>query len=135
MPYIPLSEAIRRGAKMAPKGKYLMKNGFGHTCAIGAACEAVGVEPKLSWPECGDATYPPALRLMFPILDAKVVECDVVVTLASSIMFWNDIYDLSREEIADRVELIELHNQDCCTATPPTDMHAKLTQQVKEAGL
>ena len=101
-----LSQAIRLGAMLKPKGHGgLLVNG--KTCALGAACEAVGItigrvscdtkayaEIQIRWPLLGM----PANHELIPEGGATVME---------AIWMLNDRQGLTREQIADWVETIE----------------------------
>jgi len=96
------SEAIRLGSMLKPQGKGLLSSFPDHakTCAMGAAAEAVGVT------EC--AHY--SLGNIFPVLKEEIshpeqegIKCKV----SWAIWQLNDMYDWSRERIADWVEEIE----------------------------
>jgi hypothetical protein len=87
-----LSEAIRLGAMMKPKGERFLEH-EGKTCALGAACDAVGISTSAQNDVYGE------LKARWPMLnDHKIVV---------AIWDWNDISLLTREEIADWVETIE----------------------------
>jgi len=105
-----LSEAIRLGCVLRPQawGCYLSERG---SCALGAACEAVGVmavdgnEPDYSL----IAPFP--LIATFPILDVKFLHPESQerepIPLLSIIVSLNDTFIWTRERIADWVQTIE----------------------------
>lgn len=95
-----LSEAIRLGSMLNPQGFGKYKNQrTGHTCALGAASEALGyhgVPSELDFPILSlqiDLASPPNIRTK-PELSAWIIH-------------WNDNLHMNREWIADEVEKIE----------------------------
>jgi hypothetical protein len=136
MSNMPLSEAIRLGSMLRPQvfgGLYAtvdvtlpgdilgLKQAVVASCALGAAFEAAHCPTEYASttgvPLRGSSTplkatqvvrtpweWEPVLRLttQCPICQAR----DVVVRL---IPHWNDLHRMSREQIADLVEVIERH--------------------------
>lgn len=91
-----LSQAIRLGATFRPQGRGSLF-GYGidgvlHSCAIGAAFEAIG-----GLPETGvfGITARDAILQRFP---------DASIDTTNSIITQNDTLHWSREEIADKLE-------------------------------
>jgi hypothetical protein len=101
MSELKLSSAIRLGAMLKPQAFYDIYDGVG-TCAIGAACDAMG---QLDWVrELGDAvTLFPVLRVVagHPFYDQSSWSvCTVVANL-------NDLHRWTREQIAEWVATVE----------------------------
>lgn len=101
-----LSEAIRAGAKMKPQAFGTLFNLRGETCAIGAALDAVG------------GMYV-SMYGSFPILQKPITECPLCndakpadsdvpcKNFGQVVAHINDVHKLSREAIAEWVEVIE----------------------------
>lgn len=103
-----LSEAIRLGAMMKPQafGSFYDNGG---SCALGAACDALGIDPNLETqflfvpdkigysvcPECGMTRF-----------QRNTAEDDAYL-----IVHLNDIHRWTREQIADWVETIEAQQE------------------------
>jgi hypothetical protein len=100
-----LSQAIRLGAMLRPQGRAgLLVNG--KTCALGAACEAVGITT-------GQVKYDSQaykdLRAKWPFLDTEAYHESLPGGDTVLVAIWklNDIMGHTREQIADWVETIE----------------------------
>lgn len=100
-----LSQAIRLGAMMRPQGRAgLLVNG--KTCALGAACEAVGIVIG----EVGThSRIYSDLRERWPLLtlSGPHSNCMGANDIMQAIWMMNDICCHTREQIADWVESIE----------------------------
>jgi hypothetical protein len=118
-----LSDAIRLGSMLTPKGLGGWMDGYGR-CALAAASEAAGVQPRSRYDVMTGAVRPSvdysALAQRFPVLDqpalhpmrkdrADVDVCDVIWSL-------NDCWDWSREDIAAWLEAIERAQTDVLEA-------------------
>jgi hypothetical protein len=101
-----LSDAIRLGSMLTPKGLSGWMDGYGR-CALAAASEAAGVLPRSRY----DVMTGAELADRFPVLERPAVHpmrkdradvdvCDVIWSL-------NDCWGWSREDIAQWVETIE----------------------------
>lgn len=96
-----LSDAIRVGAMNKPQAFGCMEHA-GHTCALGAAFDAVGL---LFVSNRGDKA-----RLMFPEMCSFVpgpCDCDIAGAVECVIVHLNDGHLWTREQIADWVATIE----------------------------
>lgn len=114
-----LSEAIRLGAMLRPQGRVAAISEHG-SCAIGAACEAIGAKQgvTLAW-----------ARTQFPILN---VRCDVPrevefknPEMLRAIWFLNDYCNWTRERIADWVETIEAQHPELYNDSAPVELASK----------
>jgi hypothetical protein len=105
-----LSEAIRLGAMLKPKGSNSLFRA-GHTCALGAALDACGAlwsgreevesdmdEVTRRWPICGT-------RVAWPVADD--LPCFGQEAVGSIVTELNDTWGWTREQIADWVATIE----------------------------
>jgi hypothetical protein len=113
---LKLSEAIRLGAMLKPKGygNGAMAHGAAATCALGAAAEAAGLKLK-------DSDYK-AVIARWPLLRQQVVmpgERSRRIDFCAAICDLNDHYGWTREQIGDWVETIE-NQQDEKTAIEVT---------------
>lgn len=138
-----LSEAIRLGAMMRPQAKEDLFVG-GHSCALGAAYEAIG----LMTPDTDRCNNPSSwhwrTRDAFPLLEEKV-SCPIgdcwrtPDDLAYVTTHLNDEHGWTREAIADWVESVEREQQspavertslqdavDVVGASEPLAVHARL---------
>lgn len=97
-----LSTAIRLGAMLKPQGFGQMRSGGG-SCAIAAACDAIGATHVRVTTDA-DALFP-ELKLMAecPAGEAK----GATAALRSIVVYLNDSEHWTREQIADWVEQIE----------------------------
>lgn len=100
-----LSEAIRLGAMLKPQGTNgLLKNG--HSCALGAALDALGLLDKY-----GIGGYlPREVANRWPVLEMVTmnpVTDGVHLSVGDTIVDLNDDYNWTREHIADWVETQE----------------------------
>lgn len=96
-----LSEAIRLGAMLKPQGFYhLFKDD--HTCAFGAALQAIGINTS------GDAIAKGSYNIQWPwtTLPGTCPECGLQYGHAP-ITHLNDEHQWTRERIADFVQTIE----------------------------
>lgn len=103
-----LSEAIRLGAMLKPQGFGNYTDQFGGTCAIGAACEAAGIDAHSS-PDV--ARY--EIAYVRPI-DGACPECGVARFTGiggNLIVHLNDTHRWTRERIADHVATIEAQHE------------------------
>jgi hypothetical protein len=97
-----LSEAILLGSTLAPQGFWRFMNSDGHTCAVGAALQAVGAELSdvSSWEQ-------------FPILNTVGITCPECGRKPSRhpmyylVSHINDYHRWSREKIAEWVATVE----------------------------
>jgi hypothetical protein len=105
---VKLSEAIRLGSMLKPQAFETFFDGTG-TCALGAACEAMGLVP--------DRWTLDALRAANDLLDLVTVTllrgvpcpaCPVDTKGTNLIPHLNDEHRWTREQIADFVETIEV---------------------------
>ena len=99
-----LSEAIRLGAMNRPQAFGAFEH-RGGTCALGAACEAIGLSIEVA----NHAHISERLQSLFPVLRTQRVACPVCgrvqhCSLASLIADLNDRHRWTREAIADWVE-------------------------------
>lgn len=96
-----MSEAIRLGSMMAPQGFDMFMDGEGHTCALGAAGAAVGVDFQ------GTMLHPskvwPALLEAVPCPTGDGYHYALVLVISHL----NDLHRWTREQIADWVETVE----------------------------
>jgi hypothetical protein len=102
---VKLSEAIRLGAMMRPQAFGTVFDGIG-TCAMGAACDAVGAnyynmrdsdELGMNHDDC----------VPCPACGKRPQEFVYASTIAGNIAHLNDHHFWTREAIADWVETIE----------------------------
>ena len=108
---MPLSEAMRIGAMLNPQAVGAFKDESGATCAMGAACEAIGL--------CGllTARYGSISELIpaewHRVLDYYAeLECPGFCNgnfrfVSDVIMHLNDVHQWSRENIANWVQSME----------------------------
>lgn len=94
-----LSTAIRLGATLAPQAFHLLIDIQGKTCALGAASQAIGLDPKIL---LANDDYDLLIET-FPILKWNQRSDGYLQTLAA-VTFRNDSLKISREEIADWVQ-------------------------------
>ena len=104
-----LSEAIRLGAMLRPQGHGGLRKSQGGvlaTCALGAACDAVGIAIDASG---SNMEAYAALRARWPILREPVMhpEDGNMERMLEITYLLNDISKWSRERIADWVETVE----------------------------
>lgn len=101
---LTLSQAIRLGSMLKPQAFDWWTPGS--TCALQAACEAVGKDIN-DWD---------MLNTEFPLLDAlaccPVAGCRDAGDLCDIVYHLNDQHEWSREQIADHVETIENQQAD-----------------------
>jgi len=95
-----ISEAIRKGCQVCPNQAF---NSFffeaDHAaCALGAAGIGAGIQPT----RVDQAT----LFLQFPVLGDDFL--DTLESFYHRILFWNDQMRWTREEIADRLEEMDV---------------------------
>lgn len=113
-----LSEAIRLGAMNHPHGRFEFQQSNGATCALGAACDAVGVLDRLlSALQSRESLRESDLILntAFPILMRRVTwPCGVLEgnpactnPVGYIITTLNDTYLWTRQQIAEWVASIE----------------------------
>lgn len=98
---IKLSTAIREGAKLRPQGHGNYFAPLGHSCALGAAFQAVtGRTGKDALPIAVD------LDKLFPFLDNEVLHPaqSKSLSIAKIIVDLNDRLGWTREQIADWLE-------------------------------
>lgn len=112
-----LSEAIRLGAMLKPQGYGRLLDWNGDTCALGAACEAVGIRISVHQSSPNNATFRrwPILRerVESPMTDRhRAGRASVSVTIQSL----NDSARWTREQIADWVETLESRSTEVTTA-------------------
>lgn len=109
-----LSEAIRQGATLKPQAVghlYIKTNGQERTCALGAAYDATFGFKKIY---NGSVNYYTQLREAYPCLGREDISFDDVEfqdyykTLEQKIVRMNDKNKLTREQIADRLEVLGL---------------------------
>lgn len=104
-----LSEAIRLGAKLHPQGfgGYSTYGSSGpasvHTCAIGAAFVAAGLMNA----DTMTLNYLQITKV-FPILGPDACNMDRPLRLQDYIVHLNDDLRMTREDIADDIEQIEI---------------------------
>jgi hypothetical protein len=96
-----LSDAIRKGAEQRPKCSFNLfayRGGVLHSCALGAAYEAVFGAPTGYQDQ---HEYFGELVLVYPELDERPAEWGDGPSLAVEITFRNDHHGESREAIAE----------------------------------
>lgn len=108
-----LSEAIRLGSMMKPQGFYRLFDHRGHTCAMGAACEAIGVDLQEMF---ALSVHVGSAKIMNKYIEsgwgelirqqAPCPECGFIDGYLP-ITHLNDTHRWTREAIADWVETIE----------------------------
>lgn len=107
---LTLSQAIRKGATLAPQIFNRLGDEFG-TCAIGAAYHAVfGTKPgntHIHYKQIEDRYQ--KLKSKAPLISVKIIgneeyKDENEKTLWSQITILNDTYKLTREEIANLLE-------------------------------
>lgn len=111
-----LSEAIRIGASWSHKTSGVMKDSKGGTCAMGAAYE--GVFGTIDDTDISDSNIMGRLIETFPELQKEVsVPRELTPGLWTSVSFLsrvimtlNDSTTLTRDQIADYVEKLEIEN-------------------------
>lgn len=112
MSEMKLSEAIRLGSMLAPKGVGVLVDVDGHTCALGAACDAVSVRIRIGQRGVNNATFKrwPILRMLVapPVPDLAGRKR---VSVSVAIQTLNDQSGWSRERIADWIETLEAAHQ------------------------
>ncbi len=100
-----LSEAIRAGAKLRPQAFGKGFDGVG-TCAMGAAFEGMGLDPKsLDLEIC--QPIPEVLRELFPPKSVRLCPVCGTQKALGVIVHLNDEHGWTREAIADYVETLE----------------------------
>jgi hypothetical protein len=106
-----LSEAMRLGALLHPQcfGDFHVQGG---SCALGAACDAVGLATgRESFDAYAALTFASRLASAFPVLARRDVRCPVtgqlVADVGTIIIRLNDLEHWTREQIADWVETLE----------------------------
>lgn len=98
-----LSAAIRIGSMTTKQITRVFTDGGNGRCALGAACDAAGLDP----------TYT-ELEARFPVCVVRVVDPvdrQYTVTLFEAVYRMNDKLGMSREAIADWVETIEAQQE------------------------
>lgn len=104
-----LSEAIRLGAMWSPP-RFDGWMDTEHRCALGAACDAVGIPATNTHMNRAGIDYR-ALRARFPQLmchaNAEMFGVTTFGTLESAIVRLNDLRLMTREQIAEWVATIE----------------------------
>jgi hypothetical protein len=99
---VRLSEAIRLGAMLKPQGFWSLLTADGHTCALGAALDAIGASPShfdefLRWPVLTSSVTHPVTGTWW-------------VSAYGCIADLNDTHRWTREQIAGWVASIEDSN-------------------------
>lgn len=120
-----LSEAIRLGAMLKPQGYGALLED-GKTCAIGAACDAIGLLGQCM----ADGTFPDSVAQRWPLLE----ELNVLRTCPTCgmgqfggggvIVHLNDSHKWTREQIADWVQTIEPPAEESKLVETPTPVSA-----------
>lgn len=100
-----LSDAMRLGAMLRPQS-FTSYFSYGKSCAMGAACEAVGINPlTIEGVEAMNTRWAPIIlaeRFFFPPCG-----CNVIVSAFGAITHLNDEHKWTRERIADWVATVE----------------------------
>ena len=115
-----LSEAIRLGATMKPQAFCAFYRNGG-SCALGAAFDAIGLDPD----DPDTTTYPISWSWALAILR----ECPVCHEPAGIASHLNDVHRWSRERIADFVEVLELEQEMNATNKSSGQTVSELTVQ------
>lgn len=123
-----LSEAIRLGSMLKPQGTMCLVD-HGHTCALGAALDAIGELPEITEP----APIMPIdlLEGHWPILQAIATHpiTDESCEVLNGIVDLNDCIGWTRERIADWVETLEPARQQADESATPVNAVREATGQ------
>lgn len=110
LPPIALSEAIRRGAKLAPQAFGMLCDERGNTCTSGAALEGLGLMLVRRTADPIHYTLLPSPFRPWPVIRRYVFcpLCGFADKLGVVMVHLNNSHRTSREDIADFVETYEL---------------------------